>query len=187
MTNARDVGRGSGGLMRATARTAYMAGAFAIVLLGCTTCSTRALNNGSFASASQRSRRQAIHKGNMFLDPPSTCTMIIKSRNRTDLPWVHHKTRVVQALGCPPNVLTQSNKSPKDMSTCRTSAALFNVQDMAQKSPRDDGVQYTNQKIDTEQGLTTLITPRQGIAPLRQTCSDVSRKMFHITRISLIH
>ena len=59
---------------------------------------------------------------------PSTCTTIIESRFRTDLPWVHHntrKTRVVQALGCPPNVLTQSNKSPQDMSTSRTSTSTI--------------------------------------------------------------
>ena len=46
----------------------YMAGAFAAVL-GYTTGSTRASNNGSFASAS-RGRRQAIHKENQILTQP---------------------------------------------------------------------------------------------------------------------
>ena len=47
---------------------------------------------------------------------------------------------------------------------------------MAQRTSKYDGVQCITQEIDTEQGLTTPTTPRQGTARLRRKCRCVSSK-----------
>ena len=55
---------------------------------------------------------------------------------------------------------------------------------MAQRSSRDDGVQFITQEIDTEQGLTTPTTLIQGTARLCRKCDHVSgRNVLDYTHI----
>ena len=115
MSDALDVGRGSSGLVltgslvecgQRCGQRYMMAGAFATVLvLGCTTGSTRALNNGSLAGVGGKPSTKERH---LDAAPPSSKS----TQNRPSVGPQH-----VQALGCPPNVLTHKNSRPYALST----------------------------------------------------------------------
>ena len=178
----RDVGRGSCGLDLTVGLLEcgqrYMAGAFATVLLGSTTGSTMALINGSFASASSGVGGKPSTKKRYLLTRTTHHDHQKSIQNR---PSVGSS----QKRCCTSSRVSTNRPDPEKQKPERSRPAPFNEQDMAQRSSRDDGARCITQEIDTEQGLTTPTTPRQGAARLRRKCNYVSsRNVLDCTRIS---